>query len=65
MSSLRTLPYQDLGFAKIDHHRPLRTGFPEVVLGKGKNPEQVATIVAALTGRGHPVAGDQNRPDGL
>ena len=55
MSSLRTLPYQDLGFAKIDHHRPLRTGFPEVVLGKGKNPEQVATIVAALTGRGHPV----------
>ncbi len=55
LSSLRTLPYQDLGFAKIDHHRPLRTGFPEVVLGKGKQPEQVAVIVASLTGRGHPV----------
>ena len=55
MASLRTLPYQDLGFAKIDHHRPLRTGFPEVVLGKGKTPEQVAAIVASLTGRGHPV----------
>ena len=55
MSSLRTMPYEDLGFAKIDHHRPLRTGFPEVVLGKGKKPEQVAAIVASLTGRGHPV----------
>ena len=55
MSSLRTLPYQDLGFAKIDHHRPLRTGFPEVVLGKGKTPEQVAAIVGSLTGRGYPV----------
>jgi NCAIR mutase (PurE)-related protein len=55
MSSLRTLPYEDLGFAKIDHHRSLRTGFPEVVLGKGKKPEQVAAIVASLTGRGHPV----------
>ena len=55
MLSLRTLPYEDLGFAKIDHHRPLRTGFPEVVLGKGKRPEQVAAIVASLTGRGHPV----------
>ena len=55
LASLRTLPYQDLGFAKIDHHRPLRTGFPEVVLGMGKMPEQVATIVASLTGRGHPV----------
>ena len=55
LSSLRTLPYQDLGFAKVDHHRPLRTGFPEVVLGKGKTPEQVAAIVASLTGRGHPV----------
>ena len=55
LASLRTLPYQDLGFAKIDHHRPLRTGFPEVVLGRGKQPEQVAAIVASLTGRGYPV----------
>ena len=55
LASLRTLPYQDLGFAKIDHHRSLRTGYPEVVLGKGKTPEQVTAIVASLTGRGHPV----------
>ncbi len=55
MELLRDLPYQDLGFAKLDHHRPLRTGFPEVVLGKGKTPEQVAQIVSAMKGRGHPV----------
>ena len=35
---LRDLPYEDLGYARIDHHRPLRTGSPEVVLGKGKTP---------------------------
>jgi NCAIR mutase (PurE)-related protein len=52
---LRDFPYQDLAFAKIDHHRPLRTGFPEVVLGQGKTPDQVAAIVASLTGHGHPV----------
>ena len=53
LSRLRDLPYQDIGPAKIDHHRPLRTGSPEVVLGKGKTPEQVSQIVAALKGRGH------------
>lgn len=52
---LRDFPYQDLDFAKIDHHRPLRTGFPEVVLGLGKSAEQVSSIVASLAGRGHPV----------
>lgn len=52
---LRDYPYQDLDFAKIDHHRPLRTGFPEVVLGRGKTPQQVATIVSSLLGRGNPV----------
>ena len=55
VSQLRDLPYQDIGWAKIDHHRPLRTGSPEVVLGKGKTPDQVAHIVAAMKGRGHPV----------
>ena len=52
---IRDLPYQDLGFAKIDHHRPLRTGYPEVVLGLGKTPEQVSQIVTAMTGRGTPI----------
>ncbi len=52
---MRDLPYQDMGWAKIDHHRSLRTGSPEVVLGRGKTPEQVAGIVAVMKGRGHPV----------
>jgi len=55
VEQLRDLPYQDLGFAKLDHHRALRTGWPEVVFGKGKTPEQVAEIVKGLKGRGHPV----------
>ena len=52
---LRDYPYQDLDFARVDHQRPLRTGFPEVVFGQGKTPEQVAGIVRSLAGRGNPV----------
>ena len=44
IAQLSVLPYQDLGFAKIDHHRAIRKGFPEVVFGQGKTPEQLATI---------------------
>ena len=51
VSCLRGLPYQDLGFAKIDHHRAIRKGFPEVVYGEGKTPEQVASIGEAVLGR--------------
>jgi pyridinium-3,5-biscarboxylic acid mononucleotide synthase len=45
---LRHLPFEDLGFAKVDHHRALRQGFAEVVFGKGKTPEQVQGIVRAM-----------------
>jgi pyridinium-3,5-biscarboxylic acid mononucleotide synthase len=45
---LKHLPFEDLGFAKVDHHRVLRQGFAEVVLGKGKTPQQVAEIVRAM-----------------
>ena len=55
VDQLRDLPYQDIGFAKLDHHRALRTGWPEVIFGKGKTPDQVAQIVNAMKGRGHPV----------
>src|SRR5258708_9982885 len=50
---LRELPYEDLGYAKIDHHRSLRTGFPEVILARGKAPEQVAGIVRGMLARRH------------
>jgi NCAIR mutase (PurE)-related protein len=45
---LKHLPFEDLGFAKLDHHRALRQGFAETVLGKGKTPQQVAEIVGAM-----------------
>jgi pyridinium-3,5-biscarboxylic acid mononucleotide synthase len=45
LGALRRLPFDDLGFAKLDSHRALRTGFPEVVLCEGKRPEQVVTIM--------------------
>ena len=48
---LRTLPYEDLGFARLDYHRAVRTGFPETVYCQGKTPEQVAAIVARLAER--------------
>ncbi len=48
VASLRTLPYEDLGFAKIDHHRELRRGFPETIYCAGKTPEQVAEIASRL-----------------
>jgi NCAIR mutase (PurE)-related protein len=46
---LKHLPFEDLGFAKVDHHRSLRQGFAEVVFGKGKTPAQVAHIVRAMS----------------
>lgn len=52
---LREQPFEDLGFAKVDHHRSIRQGFPEVVLGLGKTPDQVATISAQIVSRGHPL----------
>src|SRR5258706_9510194 len=48
MERMRHLPYEDLGFAKVDHHRALRHGMPEVVFGKGKTPEQISAIVNTL-----------------
>jgi NCAIR mutase (PurE)-related protein len=44
MKALRDLPYKDIGFAKVDNHRCLRRGFPEVVFGKGKTVEQIVKI---------------------
>src|SRR5215469_13486623 len=51
LDRLRHLPFEDLGFAKVDHHRALRHGMPEVVFGKGKTPEQISAIVSTLLSR--------------
>jgi NCAIR mutase (PurE)-related protein len=51
MERMRHLPFEDLGFAMVDHHRALRHGIPEVVFGTGKTPEQASAIVASLLAR--------------
>lgn len=52
LQALRAHPYEDLGFARVDHHRALRQGFPEVIFCAGKTPEQVALIAARIHERG-------------
>lgn len=49
---LRARPFEDLGFARVDHHRSIRQGFPEVVLGLGKTPDQIAAIAGEIVSRG-------------
>jgi NCAIR mutase (PurE)-related protein len=55
LERLRDLPYEDLGFAKIDNHRELRRGFPEVIFGEGKSVAQIVAIVERIARRGQPV----------
>lgn len=55
VSRLRHLPFEDLGFAKVDHHRTLRTGMPEVVFAQGKRASQVAEIFSRLAKHGNNV----------
>jgi NCAIR mutase (PurE)-related protein len=55
LGAFRDQPFEDLGFAKVDHHRSIRQGFAEVILGLGKTPSQIATIAAEIVGRGNPL----------
>jgi len=55
LERLRHLPFEDLGFAKVDHHRALRQGTPEVIFSQGKTPQQVAHIFARLAEHGRNV----------
>jgi NCAIR mutase (PurE)-related protein len=52
VNRLRHLPFEDLGFAKVDHHRALRQGMPEVILAEGKTPRQTAEIFSRLAAHG-------------
>jgi NCAIR mutase (PurE)-related protein len=62
LARLRHLPFEDLGFAKIDHHRPLRVGMPEVIYGAGKAPAQVAEIFARMAQYGSEVLATRADP---
>jgi len=59
---LRHLPFEDLGFAKVDHHRALRAGMPEVILGEGKTPAQVAQIFLRLAKHGGNILATRTSP---
>src|SRR5256886_14645994 len=50
--AFRARPFEDLGFARVDHHRAIRQGFPEVILGLGKTPAQIAAIASEIVTRG-------------
>jgi len=52
---MRHMPFEDIGFAKVDHHRDLRHGIPEVIFAKGKTPEQVVAIAGSLLDNAHNV----------
>ena len=55
LDQIKTLPFEDLGFAKVDHHRALRMGVPEVIFGPGKSPEHFVEIFDRLAERGNSV----------
>src|ERR1700751_3930271 len=63
VAKLRHLPFEDLGFANIDHHRTLRVGMPEVVFGPGKTPAQLSEIFVRLAKRGTNVLATRVSPD--
>lgn len=63
LDSLRDLPYQNLGFAQLDHHRALRTGFPEVIYCPGKTTDHILTIMEQLSTRSHIVLATRISPE--
>ncbi len=63
LERLRHLPFEDLGFARVDHHRALRQGFPEVVFAGGKNIDQLKGILASLAARGDHILMTRLSPD--
>ena len=63
VARLRTLPFEDLGFARVDHHRQLRQSFPEVVFAAGKSLEQVRGILTSLSARADHILVTRLSPD--
>ena len=63
MGKLRHLPFEDLGFAHVDHHRQIRRGFPEVIYCPGKTTEQIIRIFESLAERGNNVLATRAEPD--
>ena len=63
LDALRSAPFEDLGFARVDTHRHMRQGFPEVILGVGKTPTQIAAIAERIVAGGHTLLVTRAQPD--
>jgi NCAIR mutase (PurE)-related protein len=63
LDAFRARPFEDLGVARVDHHRSVRQGFPEVILGLGKTPAQIAAIAAEIVARGSTLLVTRATPD--
>src|SRR6201994_4278345 len=63
VAQLRHMPFEDLGFAKVDHHRRVRSGMPEVIFAQGKTPAHVAKIFKSLAAQGSNVLATRVTPD--
>lgn len=63
MEKLKNLPYEDLGYANIDHHREVRTGYPEVIYCEGKSDEQILGIVEKMTQKNSNILGTRCRKE--
>ncbi|MFA6111072.1 MAG: nickel pincer cofactor biosynthesis protein LarB [Candidatus Latescibacterota bacterium] len=63
LERLRDLPFENLGFAHVDHHRALRTGYPEVIFCQGKTQEQVVAIAERIVGRGSVLLATRAMPE--
>jgi NCAIR mutase (PurE)-related protein len=63
LGRLKTLPFEDLGFASVDHHRSLRQGFPEVIFGEGKTREHITAIARKLVKKGGPLLATRLSPE--
>jgi NCAIR mutase (PurE)-related protein len=63
LGRLRAQPFEDLGFARVDHDRAVRKGFPEVIFGQGKTPAQIAAIAERIVSRGHTLLVTRTTPE--
>ena len=63
MEKLKNLPYEDLGYANIDHHREVRTGYPEVIYCEGKSDDQILGIVDKMTQKNSNILGTRCRKE--
>jgi pyridinium-3,5-biscarboxylic acid mononucleotide synthase len=63
LARFRAEPFEDLGFARVDHHRAARKGFPEVIFGQGKTPAQVAAIAGRIVAHGQTLLVTRTTPD--